>query len=73
MHHAFGNALAVKMSHLLEKQEVFKYNRPARTYGKRILIVAHGTARIRRHDLLFLVCHDSPQFGNSDRRAALLP
>src|SRR5258707_14958373 len=49
MHHALGNALAIKMRHLFEKQEIFKYNRSARTYCKGVLVVTDWPPGIRRH------------------------
>src|SRR6267378_8674249 len=59
MHDALRDPLPVKMRHLFEQQEIFEDHRPAWPHGQRILVVAHGKARIRGHDFLFLFRHES--------------
>jgi hypothetical protein len=53
VHHAFRDAFPVEVRHFLEKQEIFKNDWPAGPHRKRILIVAHGPACVRRHNLFF--------------------
>ncbi len=59
--HPFRNTLAVKVRHLFEQKIIFKNDRPARSHGERILVVAHGTPRVRCHCVFFFLSHLSSQ------------
>jgi hypothetical protein len=60
VHHSFRDTLAIEMRHLLEEQEIFEHHRSSRSHRERILVVAHWTARVGRHELAFLIRHRLP-------------
>ena len=52
VNHAFRNALAVEVRHLLEQQKIVADDRPAGPHRHRVLVVANRTPRVRCHEAL---------------------